>query len=76
MDGPYGTGTREVFNTDHAVLIGTGIGVTPMASILQSVWYRFNASKKVCPNCTHTWYSEEDMCDMKLQKVMKCIDGS
>ena len=69
IDGPYGTGTREVFNAEHAVLIGSGIGVTPMASILQSVWYRFNASRQVCPSCAHTWYREEDITHMNLNKV-------
>ncbi|XP_053387111.1 NADPH oxidase 5-like [Mercenaria mercenaria] len=69
VDGPYGTGTREVFDTEHAVLIGAGIGVTPMASVLQSVWYRFNAVRQKCPKCEHVWYPEEDTCDMKLRKV-------
>ncbi|XP_053387037.1 NADPH oxidase 5-like isoform X3 [Mercenaria mercenaria] len=69
IDGPYGTGTREVFDTDHAVLVGAGIGVTPMASILQSVWYRFNAVRQKCPNCEHVWYPEEETFDMKLRKV-------
>ncbi|XP_052785817.1 NADPH oxidase 5-like isoform X2 [Mya arenaria] len=69
IDGPYGTGTREVFDTDHAVLIGAGIGVTPMASILQSVWYRFSATKQQCPSCEHTWYPEDESMDMNLKKV-------
>ncbi|XP_052261519.1 NADPH oxidase 5-like isoform X2 [Dreissena polymorpha] len=70
IDGPYGTGTREVFDTEHAVLIGAGIGVTPMASILQSVWYRFTALKQTCPNCDHVWYPiEEEEMDMNLKKV-------
>ncbi|KAL4216481.1 NADPH oxidase 5 [Mactra antiquata] len=69
VDGPYGTGTREVFDTEHAVLIGSGIGVTPMASILQSVWYRFSATKQCCPKCEHVWYPEDDSGIMKLQKL-------
>lgn len=40
IDGPYGTATREIFDTDHAVLVGCGIGVTPFASILQSIMYQ------------------------------------
>ncbi|KAL4216477.1 NADPH oxidase 5 [Mactra antiquata] len=69
VDGPYGTGTREVFNTEHAVLICSGIGVTPMASILQSVWYRFSATKQCCPKCEHVWYPKDDSEIMKLQKL-------
>ncbi|XP_045183850.2 NADPH oxidase 5-like [Mercenaria mercenaria] len=67
LDGPYGTGTREVFDTDHAVLVGAGIGITPMASILQSVWYKFNAARQKCPNCQYVWLP--DTTDIKLKKV-------
>ncbi|XP_021366817.1 NADPH oxidase 5-like isoform X2 [Mizuhopecten yessoensis] len=69
IDGPYGTGCREVFDTEHAVLIGAGIGVTPMASILQSVMFRYKASKRQCPNCNHEFYGEISEHSMKLKKV-------
>ena len=41
MDGPYGTPTRDVSKAEHAVLIAAGIGVTPFASILQSIVYKY-----------------------------------
>ncbi|NXE29466.1 NOX5 oxidase, partial [Ardeotis kori] len=41
IDGPYGTPTRRIFTSEHAVLIGAGIGITPFASILQSIMYRW-----------------------------------
>uniref|UniRef100_A0A8D2Q7V2 NADPH oxidase 5 n=1 Tax=Varanus komodoensis TaxID=61221 RepID=A0A8D2Q7V2_VARKO len=44
IDGPYGTCTRGIFTSEHAVLIGAGIGITPFASILQSVMCRFKAA--------------------------------
>ncbi|KAL3884556.1 hypothetical protein ACJMK2_024689 [Sinanodonta woodiana] len=69
MDGPYGTGCREVFDTEHAVLIGAGIGVTPMASILQSVWYKYKEEKQVCPKCQHSWFGHVPESMMKLKKV-------
>mgnify|MGYP002153712408 CR=1 FL=1 len=69
IDGPYGTGTREVFETEHAVLIGSGIGVTPMASIVQSVWYKFNATRQTCPNCEHVFFRDDETANMKLKKV-------
>ncbi|OWA53363.1 NADPH oxidase 5 [Hypsibius exemplaris] len=37
LDGPYGASTTALFDTEHAVLIGAGIGVTPFASVLGSV---------------------------------------
>lgn len=69
IDGPYGTATREIFETEHAVLIGAGIGVTPMASILQSIMYRYKESKRVCPNCKFSFYGVIPESVMKLKKV-------
>ncbi len=37
IDGPYGTPSANAFGAQHVVLIGAGIGVTPFASILQSM---------------------------------------
>ncbi|XP_047478867.1 NADPH oxidase 5-like isoform X1 [Penaeus chinensis] len=51
VDGPYGTPSTRIFSVSHAVLIGAGIGVTPFASILQSVMMRYRAAKAPCPHC-------------------------
>lgn len=40
IDGPYGAPAEDVFDSEVAVLIGAGIGVTPFASILKHIWYR------------------------------------
>ncbi|KAI9142397.1 ferric reductase NAD binding domain-containing protein [Paraphysoderma sedebokerense] len=40
VDGPYGSASEDVFKYEVAVLVGAGIGVTPFASILKSIWYR------------------------------------
>ncbi len=42
IDGPYGTASREILDAPHAVTIAAGIGVTPFASILQSLMLRQN----------------------------------
>ena len=42
IDGPFGSASEDVFKYEVAVLVGAGIGVTPFASILKSVWYRLN----------------------------------
>ena len=39
IDGPYGAPAEDVFDNEIAVLIGTGIGVTPWASILKNIWH-------------------------------------
>jgi len=40
VDGPYGTPSSQLLECPHAVAIAAGIGVTPFASILQSLWWR------------------------------------
>lgn len=42
IDGPFGSASEDVFKYEIAVLVGAGIGVTPFASILKSIWYRMN----------------------------------
>ncbi|DAA25757.1 NADPH oxidase 5 [Bos taurus] len=69
IDGPYGTPTRRIFASEHAVLIGAGIGITPFASILQSILYRHQKRKHICPNCQHSWMESGQDEDMKLHKV-------
>ncbi|KAK2783711.1 hypothetical protein FQN53_008977 [Emmonsiellopsis sp. PD_33] len=39
IDGPYGAPAEDVFNNEVAILIGTGIGVTPWAAILKNIWH-------------------------------------
>lgn len=39
IDGPYGAPAEDVFGNEIAVLIGTGIGVTPFASVLKHIWH-------------------------------------
>ncbi len=74
IDGPYGAPSSSIFNgnCDHAVLVATGIGVTPFASVLQSIMHRYWAAKKVCPNCDHTWSDglhAASTKDFRLKKV-------
>ncbi|KAJ2746465.1 hypothetical protein GGI20_001308 [Coemansia sp. BCRC 34301] len=40
VDGPYGAPTQQVFDYEHIVLIAGGIGVTPMSSVLKSLYYQ------------------------------------
>lgn len=39
IDGPYGAPAEDVFENEIAVLVGTGIGVTPWASVLKNLWH-------------------------------------
>jgi NADPH oxidase 1 len=38
IDGPYGAPAEDVFDNEIAVLVGTGIGVTPWASVLKHIY--------------------------------------
>jgi NADPH oxidase len=42
IDGPFGSASEDVFKYEVAVLVGAGIGVTPFASVLKSIWYRMS----------------------------------
>lgn len=44
VDGPFGTASEDVFDYEVSMLVGAGIGVTPFASILKSIWYKFKES--------------------------------
>ncbi|TRY56898.1 hypothetical protein DNTS_031024 [Danionella cerebrum] len=44
VDGPFGTASEDVFEYEVSMLVGAGIGVTPFASILKSIWYKFKDS--------------------------------
>ncbi len=44
LDGPYGAPSTDVFESRRAVLIAGGIGVTPFASVLESIVLRSEAN--------------------------------
>ncbi|CAL1686702.1 unnamed protein product [Lasius platythorax] len=69
LDGPYGAPSSHIFRAQHAVLIGTGIGVTPFASILQSIMHRYWKARHTCPKCSFSWASEIPPTVMNLRKV-------
>ena len=68
IDGPFGTASGRILDSEHAVLISAGIGVTPFASILQSLWFKYSQSLKKCPKCSHEWY------DKIIMKSFKKVD--
>ena len=70
IDGPYGAPASQIFRAKHAVLIGTGIGVTPYASILQSIMHRYWQAKITCPKCHYHWAEDlKTSVGLNLRKV-------
>jgi len=69
VDGPFGSPSSNIYRAEHAVLIGTGIGVTPFASILQSIMHRYWQVKKKCPKCDYQWTDDISSSMFNLKKV-------
>ncbi|KAF8979377.1 hypothetical protein BGZ46_005494 [Entomortierella lignicola] len=59
IDGPYGGPKEDVFNFDHAVLIGTGNGITTFSGILRHIWANHPKSLQV-DTVDQRRYSEDD----------------
>ena len=68
IDGPYGAPSQHIFEADHAVLIAAGIGITPFASILQSIMCRYRNRRHKCPNCDYIWDNQETE-ELSVKKV-------
>merc|ERR1719284_1371356 len=69
IDGPFGSPSSNIYRAEHAVMIGTGIGITPFASILQSIMHRYWEIKQSCPNCSYRWTNDIEASMFKLKKV-------
>merc|ERR1719245_1401059 len=69
VDGPFGSPSSNFYRAEHAVLIGTGIGITPFASILQSIMHRYWQVKKKCPKCDYQWSDDISSSMFNLKKV-------
>lgn len=47
LDGPYHSPSSHIYQSEYAVLIAGGIGVTPFASLLQSILYQRQAESSL-----------------------------
>ncbi|KAJ1737630.1 hypothetical protein LPJ72_000327 [Coemansia sp. Benny D160-2] len=56
VDGPYSAPTQHVFEFETAVLISGNIGVTPMSSVLKSLYYQLIMARKSSPRTTKKVY--------------------
>ncbi len=60
VDGPYGSPSAHIFESRYAVLIGAGIGVTPFASVLESLVLRGNADEPPKLEKAHFFWLNRD----------------
>jgi len=69
VDGPYGAPAVEIFEAEHAVLIAGGIGVTPYASMLQTIMDMHNKYYVKCPGCDEVFMPEGAQIQTKIKKL-------
>lgn len=60
IDGPYGSPSAHIFDSKYAVFIGAGIGVTPFASVLESLVLRANGDKPPALQKAHFFWLNKD----------------
>ena len=79
IDGPHSAPSSTIFSAEHAVLVATGIGVTPFASILQSIVARFRKRRSLgdLKQVDFIWvnrdYSSLDWFLLLLRDLEKCV---
>lgn len=73
MDGPHSTPSRDILKSRHAILVAGGIGVTPFASVLQSVLKMLKQASEeaLCQCCDHTSGNRICRKQTKLEKVRR-----
>jgi predicted ferric reductase/Ca2+-binding EF-hand superfamily protein len=59
IDGPYGTPSRAIFESEVAILVGAGIGVTPFASILESIVRRRGSGARAPSHVSFFWLNRD-----------------
>ncbi|CAF3983059.1 unnamed protein product, partial [Rotaria sordida] len=70
INGPYSSCARYIFDCKHVVLIGSGIGITPYASILSSLMARFRMLRTVCKHCQGiNYHGKHRLENHRLEKV-------
>ena len=81
IDGPHSAPSSTIFSAEHAVLVATGIGVTPFASILQSIVARFRMKQSLgnLRQVDFIWvnrdYSSLDWFLLLLRDLEKSVTG-
>jgi predicted ferric reductase len=69
IEGPFSTCTSYIFDCEHVVLIGAGIGITPYISALENLIYQLREQRCICSNCGVKNYNQKKLTSRKLKKV-------
>ncbi|HWP06628.1 MAG TPA: ferric reductase-like transmembrane domain-containing protein [Polyangiaceae bacterium] len=76
LDGPFGTASDHIFESRHAVLIGAGIGVTPFASVLESIVLRSQAGRGTLEKVDFYWLNRDAVSFEWFAKLLASIERS
>ncbi|KAF9363128.1 hypothetical protein BGX34_004819 [Mortierella sp. NVP85] len=77
IDGPFGAPTEDVFDHEIVVLVGSGIGVTPFASILRDIWYRANNNMPLKTRRVEFYWVCRDLASLKwFQSLLSTVEQS
>jgi predicted ferric reductase/Ca2+-binding EF-hand superfamily protein len=74
LDGPFGTASQRIFESRHAVLIGAGIGVTPFASVLESIVLRGQAGEGMLEKVHFYWLNRDPVSFEWFAKLLACLE--
>ena len=69
IEGPFSTCTSYMFDCEHVVLIGAGVGITPYISALENLIDHFREERCTCQNCGQRNYHAVKMPNDKLKKI-------
>ncbi|CAF0844651.1 unnamed protein product [Adineta steineri] len=69
IEGPFSTCTSYIFDCEHVVLIGAGIGITPYISALESLIYQLREQRCKCLRCGTMNYKQSALTNQKLKKI-------
>ena len=77
VDGPFGTASEDVFDYEVAMLVGAGIGVTPFASVLKSIYNkRRNMNLKKLTHVYFFWVCPQPQSFEWFATLLKTIEKS
>ncbi|KAF9433747.1 hypothetical protein BGZ76_009027 [Entomortierella beljakovae] len=77
IDGPFGAPTEDVFDNEIVVLVGSGIGVTPFASILRDIWFRANNNMPLKTKRIEFYWVTRDLASLRwFQSLLSTIEKS
>ena len=68
IEGPYGAFTHHALASDHAVLIGAGVGITPLRALLEDLPAQIEVTVIVRASSLHDIVHRDELADLVQQR--------